>query len=306
MQKYDFEGALQYVYERCLPYRGKGTLANYIPELARVDPDQFGLCLHTNDGHVYSAGDCDVPFSLQSISKVLTLSLVLPRVKDGFKRVHVEPSGDPFNSLVQLEYENGVPRNPFINAGALVATDMLMDLESDPKQAILDFVERLTGGKESFFNQEVARSEFANAKRNRSLAYLMKSFGNINADVEALLDVYCYHCSLEMTLKDLALAFSMLANAGVVPSTGERMLSTADTKRVNALMLTCGFYDESGEFAFRVGLPGKSGVGGGIITVFPGRFTLATWSPGLNEKGNSLVGMRALEMFTSRTGLSLF
>ncbi len=306
MKKYDFEGALGYVYDKCLHHRGKGEVANYIEELSHVDPSHFGLCLHTNDGHIYSFGDADVPFSIQSISKVFVLSMILPRVKQSFERVHVEPSGDPFNSLVQLEYERGVPRNPFINAGALVATDMLMELETDPKGAILDFVEQLTGGCRVRFNENVARSELESSGRNRSMAYLMQSFGNIRADIEALLDVYCHHCSLEMNLRELSLAFAMLANGGVVPSTGIRVLSTGDVKRINALMLTCGFYDESGEFAFRVGLPGKSGVGGGIVTVFPGQFTLAAWSPGLNAKGNSLVAMRALEMFTGRTGLSLF
>lgn len=306
MKKYDFEGALQYVYEKCLPYKGKGRVADYIPELSHVDPMQFGICLQTNDGHSYGYGDADVPFSIQSISKVFVLAMILPKVRQSFDRVHVEPSGDPFNSLVQLEYERGVPRNPFINAGALVATDMLLENESDPQQALLDFVEQLTGGVRVDFNLDVARSEYNTAERNRSMAHLMKSFNNLTNDVETLLSVYCHHCSIEMSLKQLTLAFSMLANGGVVPSTGVRLLSTTDVKRINALMLTCGFYDESGEFAFRVGLPGKSGVGGGIVTVFPGQFTLAAWSPGLNEKGNSLVGMRALEMFTNRTGLSLF
>lgn len=306
MNKYDFEGALHYVYEQCLPHRGKGTVPDYIPELARVDPRSFGLCLYTNSGETFKEGDADVPFSIQSISKVIVLAMVLPRVRKSFDRVHVEPSGDPFNSLVQLEYENGIPRNPFINAGALVATDMLMELEEDPKGAILEFLSQLWGGSEFHFNLAVARSEIATSKRNRSLAYLMKAFNNLHAEVEAVLDVYCHHCAIEMTLADLTRVFSPLAHGGVIPSTGTRVLTTQETKRINALMLTCGFYDESGEFAFRVGLPGKSGVGGGIITVFPGRFTLAAWSPGLNAKGNSLVGMRALELFTNRTGLSLF
>jgi glutaminase len=306
MSEYDYEGALNYVYEKCAAHRGKGTVANYIPELAGVDPKSFGLCLYTNSGRTFKEGDADVPFSIQSISKVLVLAMVLPRVEQSFARVQVEPSGDPFNSLVQLEYEHGIPRNPFINAGALVATDMLMELEEDPKGAILEFLSVLWGGSDFHFNVDVARSEIKSSKRNRSLAYLMKAFGNLHAEVEEVLDVYCHHCSIEMSLAELTRVFSPLAHGGIVPSTGRRVLSTQETKRVNALMLTCGFYDESGEFAFRVGLPGKSGVGGGIITVFPGRFTLAAWSPGLNAKGNSLLAMRALEMFTSRTGLSLF
>jgi len=304
---HDFEAVLREVYEQCRPLVGRGRVASYIPELASVDLSQFGMCLHTVDGQLFAVGDTDVPFSIQSISKVLVLAMVLPHMPEGFKRVHVEPSGDPFNSLVQLEYENGVPRNPFINAGALVVTDMLMKLDSEPKESILRFVASACGvGGSVEIDASVAQSERVTAARNRSMAYLMKSFGNLHSDVEALLDVYCNHCAIEMSLTQLVKAFLFLANAGVVPGTGQRLLSVSETKRINALMLTCGFYDESGEFAYRVGLPGKSGVGGGIITVLPGQFTLATWAPGLNEKGNSLVGMHALELFTTRTGLSLF
>jgi glutaminase len=303
---YDLERALQNVYQECLPLAGQGTPAGYIPELAQIDPKRFGLCLHTIDGNTYCAGDTDIPFSIQSISKVFILAMILPHLREQFFRIHVEPSGDPFNSLVQLEYENGIPRNPFINAGALVATDILIGLEINPKQAILDFLSQIYEGSRARFNLDVARSEIETAHRNRSLAYLIKSFGNLHSDIETLLDVYCHHCSIEMSLKELASTFAAFANGGISPSTNARVLSGAETKRINALMLSCGFYDESGEFAYRVGLPGKSGVGGGIITVLPGQFTLATWSPGLNDKGNSLVGMRALEMFTSQTGLSLF
>jgi glutaminase len=306
MSERDYGAELQQVYEACVPSLGQGTVADYIPELADADPRGFGLCLHTVDGQTYGAGDVDVPFTLQSISKVIVLAMVLPRAEECFRRVMVEPSGDPFNSLVQLEYEAGIPRNPFINAGALVVTDMLEALESDPKQAVLEFVARALGGERVDYDLGVARSEIATAGRNRSMAHLMQSFGNLNSDVERLLDVYCHHCATQMTLTQLARAFAFLANDGVVPGTGERLLSVANTKRVNALMLTCGFYDESGDFAFRVGLPGKSGVGGGIVTVLPGKFALASWSPGLNKKGNSLVGMQALELFTSQTGESLF
>ena len=303
---YDLERALQRVYEECLPLAGQGTPADYIPELAQVDPKLFGLCLHTIDGNTYCAGDTDIPFSIQSISKVFILAMILPNLREQFSRIHVEPSGDPFNSLVQLEYENGIPRNPFINAGALVATDILIGLEINPKQAILEFLSQIYEGSKARFNLDVARSEIETAHRNRSLAYLIKSFGNLNSDIETLLDVYSHHCSIEMSLKELAGTFAVFANGGSSPSTNASVLSAPETKRINSLMLSCGFYDESGEFAYRVGLPGKSGVGGGIITVLPGQFTLATWSPGLNDKGNSLVGMRALEMFTSQTGLSLF
>lgn len=300
-----YDAEIRRVHAACAPLFGQGRVASYIPELARVDPRKFGICLQTIDGETFDVGDTDVPISIQSISKVIVLAMILPRAELCFHRVQVEPSGDPFNSLVQLEFENGIPRNPFINAGALVTTDILMELEADPKRAILDYLASLCD-EPIAFNDAVARSELATAARNRSLAYLMKSFGNIHADVEALLEVYCHHCSVEMTLRQLAKSFMFLACSGYAPATQRQLLTSSEAKRINALMLTCGFYDESGEFAFRVGLPGKSGVGGAIITVLPGRFTLATWSPGLNAKGNSLVGMRALEMFTTNTGLSLF
>lgn len=302
----DLGRALSDVYDECKGQIGQGLLADYIPELARVNIKQLGLCLHMNDGTTFCHGDTEVPFSIQSISKVFILAMILPRLPPFFERVHVEPSGDPFNSLVQLEYENGIPRNPFINAGALVATDMLMQLEPDAKEALLGFMKRLNGGRRVHFNFDVARSEIYHAGRNRSLAHLMQSFGNITSHIEHLIDVYCHQCAVEMSLSELTRSFAFLAHGGLSPTTGQQIISRADSKRINALMLTCGFYDESGEFAYRVGLPGKSGVGGGIVTVLPGRFTLAAWSPGLNSKGNSLVGMRALEMFTARTGASLF
>ncbi|HXS16701.1 MAG TPA: glutaminase [Polyangiaceae bacterium] len=302
----ELDRVLCHVYHDCTPLLGQGRLADYIPELARVDPRQLGLCLHMNDGTTYCYGDTEVPLSIQSISKVFVLAMVLPRIQPYFERVHVEPSGDPFNSLVQLEYENGLPRNPFINAGALVTTDMLMELEPDAKGALLRFLTRLNRGRAVTFNEQVAKSELDHAGRNRALAYFMQSFSNIRSSVEELMDVYCHQCAVQMSLRDLTASFAFLANGGLSPTTGEQVVSRGDSKRINALMLTCGFYDESGEFAYRVGLPGKSGVGGGIATVLPGRFTLSVWSPGLNSKGNSLVGMRALEMFTARTSASLF
>lgn len=292
------------MYEACLPFVGEGKVADYIPELAGVDPNRFGLCLNAINGSTYSVGDASVPLSIQSISKVLTLAMVLPHAPDPPQRVLVEPSGDPFNSLVQLEYEGGIPRNPFINAGALVVTDMLMAREAQPKQAILDFVRKLSGDASIDFNLAVAASELSTAHRNRALAHLMRGFGNVHADVESVLDVYCHHCALEMTLEQLVHAFGFLCRGG--RSWGQEVVPLRIVKRINALMLTCGFYDEAGEFAYRVGIPGKSGVGGGIITVLPGHFVLGAWSPGLNAKGNSKLGMRALQMFTENTGLSLF
>jgi len=300
----NYAGELRKVFEACSPHRGEGVVASYIPELAGVDPQHFGLSLHAMNGSAYSMGDAEVPFSIQSISKVLTLAMILPRAPDLLQRIHVEPSGSPFNSLVQLEYESGIPRNPFINAGALVVTDMLIELESDPKRALLEFVRGLVGDDSIQYNERVARSELLTAHRNRALGHFMKAFGNLRADIETVLDVYCHHCALEMTLTQVVEAFAFLCRGG--RSKGREVLSPSLVKRINALMLTCGFYDEAGEFAFRVGLPGKSGVGGGIVTVLPGHFVLASYSPGLNPRGNSTLGLRALEMFARNTGLSLF
>ncbi len=302
----DYGEALKAVYASCLPLRGLGDVPDYIPELAGIDDRQFGLALCTTDGELFAEGDSETGFSVQSIVKVFTLALGIPHI-DAFRgRIQVEPSGDPFNSLVQLEYEEGIPRNPFINAGALVVTDVLMDVYDDPKQSLLDYVRELCGSEAVTYDESVAASELRTASRNRSLAYLMKSFGNIKHDVEELLDVYCHHCALEMNLQQLVRAFTLFARSGVPLGRTEPLLQEEECRRALALMMTCGFYDESGDFAFRVGLPGKSGVGGGIVTVSPGRFALASWSPGLNEKGNSELGMRALERFVRRTGESVF
>ncbi len=308
MQKYDFEGALKYVYERCLPHRGKGKLADYIPELARVDPDQFGLALHTNDGHIYCEGDAEVPFSIQSISKVFTLSMVLPRVQTGFDRVHVEPSGDPFNSIVQLEHESGKPRNPFINAGAIAVVDAIM-MGHEPKETlgeILSFVRYIADDDSICFDHAVAASEMAHRDRNASLAHFMKAFGHLRHDVDKVLGTYFHQCAIAMSCERLAHAGLFLASDGVNQPSGIRVVAPQRARRINSLMMMCGHYDASGEFAFRVGLPGKSGVGGGILAIAPGHGSIAVWSPGLDAYGNSLLGTQALEMFVQRTGWSVF
>ena len=286
---------------------GQGRVADYIPALAEVDPRQFGIAVAALDGSEYRCGDAQVCFSIQSISKVFTLAMVIQRLGDDiWKSVGREPSGNPFNSLVQLEHEHGIPRNPFINAGALVVTDRLISLYSHPKDAVLEFVRSLCGNDDIYYNKEIARSERLNADRNMALAYFMKSFGNIVNDVDTLLDVYCHQCAISMSCVDLARAFLFLSNRGVNPSDGTRILTVSQAKRLGALMLTCGFYDESGDFAFRVGLPGKSGVGGGIAAYIPGNLAITVWSPELNRHGNSLIGMAALEHFTTDIGNSIF
>lgn len=297
---------LAQVHKEIKEYIGKGKVADYIPELAKVDPNHFGMALRLRSGEEFSNGDADLPFSIQSISKLLTLTMYIQQV--GLElgdRVGVEPSGNPFNSLIQLEYEHGIPRNPFINAGALVITDGLISVFKNLEDEILNTARRLTGNAVVNYDLSVAASERMTGFRNAALVNFMKSYGNIVNPIDDVLDAYYHHCSLSMNCLDLVRMFSFLANEGI-DFNGNRMLSFRETKRVNALMMTCGTYDAVGDFAFRVGIPAKSGVGGGIVGVIPGVMTLAVWSPALNSQGNSLAGTKALEVFTTLTGRSVF
>ena len=291
------------------PHLGQGRVADYIPELAKVDPNKFGIALATLDGLTVSTGNSNEPFSIQSISKVFTLTLALGKAGDGlWKRVGREPSGSSFNSIVQLEYERGIPRNPFINAGAIVVTDVILS-GHEPREAIAEILRfsRVIAGDETIsIDPEVARSEEETGYRNNALAHYIRSFGNLKNSVERTLGVYFHQCAIEMTCEQLSQAMLFLANGGRDPRTGLNVVSRERARRINALMLTCGHYDGSGDFAFRVGLPGKSGVGGGIIAIVPGCASIAVWSPGLNLQGNSLLGTRALELIAQRTGWSVF
>lgn len=303
----DYKHVIDRIYKEVLPFLGRGKVADYIPALARVNPNQFGIAVLPLEGPAVLKGDARTCFSVQSISKVFTFAMVMRHLgEEIWKSVGREPSGNPFNSLVQLEHEKGVPRNPFINAGAIVVTDRLIDLYSRPKEEILQFVRELCGNDDIYYDSKVARSELDHADRNRALAYFMKSFGNIHNDVDTIIDVYCHQCALSMSCEDLAHAFLFMANHGVNPADGKRILSKSQAKRLGALMLTCGFYDESGDFAFRVGLPGKSGVGGGIAAYLPERLTIAVWSPELDRHGNSLMGIETLERFTTDISRSIF
>lgn len=284
----------------------EGKVSNSIPELSKIDPTKFGIYLVTLDGQNYGVGDSNERFSIQSVSKPLTLAMAFSKLGEKvWERVDVEPSGDPFNSLVQLEYEKGIPRNPFINAGAIVIADMIVSLYKNPKEDFLDFLRTISGSDTINYNPRVAQSEKDTGFRNRALANFLKSFGNINNDVDEVLDFYFHQCSVEMSCKELAQSFYFFANAGKTKE-GIQILTESQTKRLNAIMQTCGFYDESGEFTYKVGLPGKSGIGGGIVALFPKKFTITTWNPRLNEKGNSELGMHALELFTTKTGMSIF
>lgn len=303
----NYQQILNEIVEEIKPLKGKGEIAKYIPELAKVSPEQFGIFLQMMEGSAYHVGDANTRFSIQSISKVFSLSLAVSLLGEKvWERVGVEPSGTAFNSLLQLEYEKGIPRNPFINAGALVVIDMLISELKKPKEDLLNYIRMLAGKQDIFINEKVALSEKQNRFRNAAVANLLKDLGNINNRVEDVLDLYFDMCSIEMSCAELSQAFRMFANHGILPETNKQILTRSQTKRQNALMQSCGFYDESGEFTFTVGLPGKSGVGGGIVALFPEQFTIAVWSPLLNKKGNSIKGMKALELFTTKSGLSLF
>ena len=287
----------------------RGTVARYIPELARVDPQGFGLVVIDADGTIAAAGDSETPFSIQSVSKVFTLTLALGMVGDAlWKRVGREPSGSPFNSIVQLEREQGVPRNPFINAGAIAVTDVILS-GHQPREAlgeILRFMHALANDPTIAIDEAVAASEKRTGFRNVALANYMKSFGVVENPVDYTLGVYFHHCAISMSCRQLATAGRFLAHSGRNPATGLSVIPPERARRINAVMLTCGHYDGSGEFAYRVGLPGKSGVGGGILAIAPGRASIAVWSPGLDESGNSHLGRIALESLTKRMGWSIF
>lgn len=284
-----------------------GEVASYIPELGHIDPAKCGAHLTTIDNQNYGFGDAEERFSIQSISKVLALALAYELEDEKlWTRVDVEPSGTPFNSLVQLEYEKGIPRNPFINPGALVICDILVSQLQHPRQEFLEFVRKLCGNATINYSPEVAASEKLTGFKNAALINLMKSYGNINNDIDRVLDVYFHLCSIEMSCRELAQTFLFLAMDGVNPLTNVRVTSAVKAKRINAIMLLCGFYDQAGEFAFDVGLPGKSGVGGGIIAIHPGIFSVAVWSPRLNPRGNSVRGMKILELLTTGTRSSIF
>lgn len=286
---------------------GEGRQADYIPALAEVNPDQRGICLHTLDGQQFAVGDADVRFSIQSIAKVFALAMSLSFEGDDlWRRMGKEPSGTAFNSLFQLEIEHGIPRNPFINAGAIVMADILVSHMLDPEHDFLTFVRRLAGNDTINYNRTVAYSERQTGYLNAAIANLLKYHHNITNDIERVLQFYCLMCSIEMSCRQLAQAFIPFADHQQPFRYAGVELTASQVKRMNAIMQTCGFYDEAGEFSYLVGLPGKSGVGGGIAAIYPQRYAVAVWSPRLNGKGNSVVGMRVLELLTTETKESIF
>lgn len=298
---------LEEVVDKVRPLLGQGKVANYIPALASVDAGKLGIAVTTVDGETLGAGDYLEPFSIQSISKVfsLTLALTLYEEAEIWSRVGKEPSGHSFNSLVQVELERGKPRNPFINAGALVIADLLQSRLGAPKHRMLELVRQLSQNDKVCFDKQVADSEYQHSARNAAIAYLMKSFGNFQGDVDTVLRTYFHYCALKMNCADLSKAMLYLANRGK-SITGTELISQVQTRQLNALLATSGLYDGAGEFAYRVGMPGKSGVGGGIIAVIPGELSICVWSPELDNNGNSLAGTAMLEHLSQRLGRSIF
>ncbi len=305
----DLQAIVDRIAEEMKGHTDRGKVADYIPGLARIDPKHFGIAITTHDGRMYTAGDADVSFSIQSISKVFALTIALGKVGDAlWKRVGREASGNAFNSIVQLEAEHGIPRNPFINAGAIVVSDVVLG-GHEPKEAIaeiLRFMRQISSDDDITIDEEVAQGEADTGFRNTALTNYMRAFGNIEHQVEQVLGVYFHQCAVAMNCKQLAKAGRYLMLEGQHPDTGFNVVSPMRARRINALMMLCGHYDGSGEFAFRVGIPGKSGVGGGILCVVPGIASIAVWSPGLNERGNSTLGSLAMERLSVATGWSVF
>ncbi|WP_297442104.1 glutaminase [Sulfurimonas sp.] len=304
----NYQEILDEIAQDIRPLLSEGKVADYIPALAEVKKEQFAMTLTLFDGTQISTGCSEKLFSIQSISKVFTFTQALKYYGvELYKRIGREPSGNPFNSLVQLEYEHGKPRNPFINAGAINVTDALISSAGERAyENLLTFIQSIANDKTITSDNRVATSEMQHGYRNLALANLMKSFDNLHNDTDEVVKTYFKHCAIEMNTQMLSRSMLYLANYGRDPLSNQEYISKEQAKRINAVMLTCGHYDASGDFAYRVGLPGKSGVGGGIVAVVPKQMGICVWSPGLNAQGNSLVGTKALELFTTRTGLSIF
>ena len=303
----DYQKIISSIATKLQGVENPGKVATYIPELGKVNELKFGIHLTTIKDEHYHFGDSCEKFSIQSVAKVFALTLAYKELGDViWKRVGVEPSGASFSSIVQLETNEGIPRNPFINAGAIVICDILLSQFDNPKQVLLDFIHRASGNSSIAYNPVIAASEKSTSYKNMALVNMMKSYGNIHNHIDDVMDFYVHLCSIEMNCKELSRAFIFLANHGINPCTNERIIPINQSKRIISIMQLCGFYDEAGEFSYRVGLPGKSGVGGGIIAILPNHYSISVWSPKLNKKGNSYLGMRFLEEFTTETETSIF
>ena len=298
---------LEEIYQETQIYTTEGEQASYIPELTKVDPNQYGICLKTLEGDTFSVGHSDTRFAIQSISKVFSLAMAFHiRGEKLWERIGVEPSGSAFNSVIQLELEKGKPRNPLLNAGALVMSDILLSELDYPEEEFLQFVAELCGNPDIKYDEGMAVSERENGFLNAAIANMLKYYGNIENNIERVLRFYFRQCSLALNCKELATSFLPFADTTNQFYFNKTKLTTSQVKRINAIMQTCGFYDEAGDFSFKVGLPGKSGVGGGIAAICPRKYSIAVWSPRLNKKGNSVWGMKVLEKLTTKTEVSIF
>ncbi|MEP3655633.1 MAG: glutaminase [Litorimonas sp.] len=310
MYQVDLQALVEEITEHVSREVNRGTVADYIPTLRSVSTSKFGISIVDNEGRVFQAGDTDTIFSIQSISKVFSLTMALGSVGDSlWKRVGREPSGSAFNSIVQLESEQGIPRNPFINSGAIVVADALLS-SYRPREVLgeyVRFIRTISEDDSIYIDKEVALDEQATGFRNMALANYMRSFENIDHSVEETLGTYFHFCALAMNCTQLAKAGRYLMCEGRQQvKADETIISSQRARRILSLMMMCGHYDGSGEFAFRVGLPGKSGVGGGILAIVPGIASIAVWSPGLNQYGSSQLGAIALEYLVHKTNWSVF
>lgn len=287
-----------------------GLVADYIPALKKANSDSLGIAIMETDDHYIAAGNHHDMFTLQSISKVLTLALALMDhgEEEVFNKVGMEPTGDPFNSMIKLEtHSPSKPLNPMINAGALAVTSMIKGKTNEEKlRRVLGFIHDMTGNNSITYNEEVATSEFETAHLNRALCYFMKQHGVIEDEVEDLLDLYTKQCAIEVNCHDLAKIGYVIANNGLKIGSNERMIPTHITQILTTFMVTCGMYNESGAFAIRVGVPAKSGVSGGILVSVPQKYGIGVYGPALDEKGNSIAGIKLMELLSKQYSLSIF
>jgi glutaminase len=281
----------------------EGVLASYIPELTRVDPTAFGLSLSSGDGYVYESGDAAVQFTIQSISKPFTYALALDRIgQDAVDaRIGVEPSGEAFNEI-SVDKTTKTPKNPMINAGAIAAVSLIPASTPDERFGFIQDFYSAFAGRRLEFDADVYASEKASGSRNRAIAYKLQSFGVLD-DPDDALDVYFRQCSFKVTATDLARMAATLARGGVNPMTGRRVTDAAVVRRTLSVMVTCGMYDAAGDWVSAVGMPAKSGVGGGIVAVLPGQLGIGVYSPLLDAKGNSVRGVRVCRSMSEQLGL---
>lgn len=303
----DLQTLIDDLYRKYLPLRD-GHTATYIPELANVNPDYFAIAVTTPRGEVVATGDSEVLFSLQSSSKPITYGMILEEYGREFvlSKVGVEPSGEAFNSIVELEKKTHRPFNPMVNSGAIVITSLIRgENEKTREQKLIDYFGKFTG-RPVHIDEKIFQSERNTAHRNRSIAHLLRHFNLIGDDIEESLDLYFKHCSIMVTTKDLSMIAATLANGGINPATGKEAIQAKYVGDILSLMFTCGMYDSSGEWAYSVGIPAKSGVSGCIFGVVPGQLGIAVYSPLIDEKGHSVRGLKVFQELSHRLGLSIF